>query len=170
MNMSCESIENMLAAFIDNELSENDKQRVGAHLKTCTACRELLAELKETNELIMSAADYSDQAIDFDKMWENIQAQVDFLPTFSDRLRGRWEQFKERLKLPAVWIPSAIGAVAAVLVIIFLPMHIGKKPTLVSSVEEVNAGSGQVLMLKTAASGQPLIWYQPEKTSEKEAG
>ncbi len=171
MKTSCESIENMLAAFMDDELADNERQRVEAHLKTCAACRELLAELKETNELVMSAADYSDQAVDFEKMWENIQSEVNLSPSFSDRIVDLWRHFKERFKLPpAVWIPSTVGAMAVVLMIILLPMHTNNPPPLVSSVEEVSAGSGQVVMLQTAASGQPLIWYQPETTSEKEAG
>ena len=36
---SCESIQEKLSAYLDNELTQQDSQRVGVHLRECDRCR-----------------------------------------------------------------------------------------------------------------------------------
>ncbi len=47
--MKCEHIEELLSPYLENELSQEQKQTVAAHLKACSSCRELLSLLQEVS-------------------------------------------------------------------------------------------------------------------------
>ncbi|MFC2169589.1 anti-sigma factor family protein [Acidobacteriota bacterium] len=46
--MDCERIEQLLSPYLEDELSPEEKQAVGEHLKTCQDCSELLSFLTST--------------------------------------------------------------------------------------------------------------------------
>ena len=48
--MNCELPIELLSAYLDGELSEQEKTRVEEHLKDCTACRAQLTTLQEIDE------------------------------------------------------------------------------------------------------------------------
>jgi predicted anti-sigma-YlaC factor YlaD len=41
--MNCEHVENLLPAYTDGDLPDDDKSRIDAHLEGCESCRESLA-------------------------------------------------------------------------------------------------------------------------------
>jgi len=45
--MSCHEIEMLLDAFVDEELTPAEEQRVGGHLDGCAACRQTVRELRQ---------------------------------------------------------------------------------------------------------------------------
>lgn len=45
--MNCEGIETMISGYVDQELTQQDAQRVRLHLEDCAACRQLYTELKD---------------------------------------------------------------------------------------------------------------------------
>ncbi|SDO32441.1 Putative zinc-finger [Paenibacillus sp. yr247] len=47
-------IEDQLSAYMDNELSETERQQVEEHLNTCTECSELLKDLSEIRNQVFN--------------------------------------------------------------------------------------------------------------------
>lgn len=45
--MKCEDLDILLSGYIDNELTQQDRQRVEVHLADCTRCRKTIQELEE---------------------------------------------------------------------------------------------------------------------------
>ena len=46
--MECRSIEEKLSAYLENQLSSEEKMQVAEHLKTCAKCSLSLNDLKKT--------------------------------------------------------------------------------------------------------------------------
>jgi anti-sigma factor RsiW len=52
--MACEEYREELSAWVDGELSPEERARLAAHVDTCGACREALREFEETSHLVRS--------------------------------------------------------------------------------------------------------------------
>lgn len=52
--MTCGEMESLLAGLLDGALSEEERNRVEAHLRTCETCRKTLAELENADRLVKS--------------------------------------------------------------------------------------------------------------------
>ena len=52
--MGCERIEELLSPYLENELSQEEKQAVETHIHTCSECAELLSLMKQTTESLAS--------------------------------------------------------------------------------------------------------------------
>ncbi len=50
--MTCKEMENLLAGLVDGALSEEERHRVEAHLRTCETCRKALADLENADRLV----------------------------------------------------------------------------------------------------------------------
>ena len=50
--MTCGDMENLLAGLVDGALSEEQRNRVEAHLRTCETCRKALADLENADRLV----------------------------------------------------------------------------------------------------------------------
>ena len=50
--MQCEELHAELSAWIDGELTADDRARIAAHLQACPACREYVRALQETSSLV----------------------------------------------------------------------------------------------------------------------
>ncbi|MFZ0429157.1 MAG: zf-HC2 domain-containing protein [Acidobacteriota bacterium] len=48
--MNCEEIEVSLSGYLDNELTQQESQRIELHLETCAHCRQVLEELREAQQ------------------------------------------------------------------------------------------------------------------------
>lgn len=44
---SCQSVNELLSGYLDNELTQQDVQRVALHVKTCQQCKVTLSELEQ---------------------------------------------------------------------------------------------------------------------------
>ena len=97
--------------------------------------------------------------VDLSGVWEEIESQLDFRPSV-------WKRLKEGIGRPVVWIPTAFAATAAALLIFLLPMPKKQMPMTVSQIESVYSQTGQVMVMQTASSGQPLIWILPRPEKE----
>jgi len=156
----CENIELLLSGYVDNELSEEQHQKVTQHLASCPDCREVVQDLEDTNQLLHFAfSEEKEPDVDLSGVWEEIESQLDFKPSI-------WERLKLRIGRPVVWIPAAFAATAAALLIFLLPMPKKQMPIMVSQVESVYSQTGQVMVMQTASSGQPLIWILPKPEKE----
>ncbi|UCE42080.1 MAG: zf-HC2 domain-containing protein [Candidatus Aminicenantes bacterium] len=48
--MGCERMEELLSPYLEDELTEGERQTVQTHIRTCASCAELLSLMRETKE------------------------------------------------------------------------------------------------------------------------
>lgn len=99
-------VEKLLSAFMDGELSEKEVQHVTAHLESCAACRDQLAQLSAADDLIQGL--------------ETIEPSADFDRTFwskVDKLEARRQNRWWMGFLRPNWRPALATGLAAGLVV-----------------------------------------------------
>lgn len=52
--MNCDEVQLQLSAYLDDEISETERQRIDSHLNTCADCREVLSQLYEMQAFYIS--------------------------------------------------------------------------------------------------------------------
>ena len=70
--MKCEEIEVYLSGYLDGELTQQDRQPVENHLRSCTMCRNLFEELAATK----SATQGLDMEQLEDEDWKMMEARI----------------------------------------------------------------------------------------------
>jgi anti-sigma factor RsiW len=96
----------MISAFMDGELSDNDKQIVDQHLKDCAVCRKEYAALKSVDHLLCEINPIEPSS-DFNRrFWKEVDAQA--------AKKTPWSIFKD-----FSWgrHPSLVSAAAALLIV-----------------------------------------------------
>lgn len=160
MKKECEDLGPMLSAYLDGELPDEDRKKVEKHLQACHACRQLVSELEMTGSLVKDTLSREvPPEPDLTGVWENIETQVFSRPPL-------WHRIKSVVGKPVVWLPAAVASAAAAALVFVLPMPGDQAPTAISRVESVSSQTGQVMMLQTASTGQPLIWILPAPDKE----
>ena len=160
MKKECEDLAPMLSAYLDGELPDEDRKKVEKHLQTCHSCRELVRELAATGSFVKDTLSRElPPEPDLTGVWENIETQVFPQPSL-------WQKIKSLVGMPVVWLPAAVASAAAAALVLVLPMPREQAPMAISRVESVSSHTGQVMMLQTASTGQPLIWILPAPDKE----
>lgn len=161
MKKECEELGPVISAYVDGELSDDERARVEAHVENCPECRELLGELEKATGAIQEA--FAAPEIDLSHVWGAVEKEIVLQPSV-------WQRVQTFLFRPLVWAPATLTA-AVVAAVVFLvkpsPPHAPTTAPAVSQVESVYSQTGQLMVMKTAQSGQPLIWILPK--AEKEA-
>ena len=64
--MVCRDAVELMAAYLDGELAERDRERLEAHLADCPHCSEYLAQLRMTINAVgrVDVEELSDEAVD----------------------------------------------------------------------------------------------------------
>ena len=160
MKSKCEHLVPQLSAYVDGELPDKEQVEVRKHLETCQTCRELVHELDETGAILKDALSRgAEPKVDLTGVWEEIEARADFGPSL-------WTRIKNLVERPVFWLPAAVATAAAVLLVFMLPFQKIQAPMELSRVESIYSQSGQVMVLQTAKSGQPIIWILPGPEKE----
>lgn len=53
--MNCRTIEELLSGFVDNELSQNERETVEHHLETCRNCKQSFLELQDMRSMFVTS-------------------------------------------------------------------------------------------------------------------
>ncbi len=110
--MDCKTINELLAAYLDKEVTPDEERQVQAHLSACQRCQEEVKTLTATQEelrqaLRLRAADASPSP----QVWERLHQRLEATPRSSF-----WERWSNWLSKP-VWraaVPIALVVVVAV--------------------------------------------------------
>ena len=73
VNMNCQKVQNLLSAYVDEELSLDSQAQVSQHLKTCSACADEVASFQS---LSRATAELSPPELPA-TVWRNVEAQLD---------------------------------------------------------------------------------------------
>ncbi|UCH35064.1 MAG: zf-HC2 domain-containing protein [Armatimonadota bacterium] len=103
--MSCRDVRELLSSYLDGRLSPSEAAEVEAHIEVCDACREELAGLRMTSQLLGS--------LPADRL------SVDLAPALvaraaSSRWRERWEAMRDFVAPRQVFVVRQLGRAAAV--------------------------------------------------------
>jgi hypothetical protein len=71
--MNCEWIEENVSAYVDNELTADERQRVDSHCAQCEACRQLVEQYRAIGVLMRQ----SEATVDTDALWEQVASRLD---------------------------------------------------------------------------------------------
>jgi anti-sigma factor RsiW len=159
MNRPCKDLAPLINAYVDDQLPGEERQTVQDHVETCEECGKLLKELKETTAFLNNALSDPAPQMDADKVWENIAVQVRFGPSI-------WQRVRAWFARPLFWVPAASVTATAVLLILSLPIQQEQSRILGTKVESVYSRSGQVMLMQTAETRQPIIWILPGAEGE----
>lgn len=164
MNDICSKMKLKISFYIDGELQAEDKQNLEQHLEACPQCREYLHELQQTSNIISEALS-SRPEINFDKVLQNIKSEIQ-APTQPSLL----QRISDWVKMPRIWVPATAMMCTAALILSFnLLVFESPEGIQISRVESVSSQSGQVMVLKTAQTQQPLIWFTEAQTKETQS-
>lgn len=107
--MDCKITQSLLSAYIDNEVSIENKSQLEQHLSGCPACRLELTSMQSANDYI--------------KTMSPVKLPGDFGAKFWSRLRR-----EESQRLPIIrWLPVP-ALCAAALIAVLSPLSFGSKP------------------------------------------
>jgi predicted anti-sigma-YlaC factor YlaD len=114
--MDCKKIGILLSAYVDREITDEERQRVENHLKVCEGCKRMVSEFSEVRRL------YQDMAV------------KEPLPGFRQRVTQRIEK-KPRLSLPRVsWSLSRPAYVLSLTLLILvggiIALQVAEQPAL----------------------------------------
>jgi anti-sigma factor RsiW len=124
--MSCET-EMELTAYVDGELTPTEAAAVRTHLAGCGDCRSTEALLRRTLETLRTLPDFEPSR----DLRRRVLTGVDRVPPLlGERLRALFR--------PAVFVPSAVGLVAAGVVAVLL-VGPGRRPVLPPELRDPSA-------------------------------
>jgi predicted anti-sigma-YlaC factor YlaD len=113
--MKCREVQPLISVYIDGACSAEEVAVVERHLEGCPACRQLLAELRRTVEVVSSLPQHV--------------ASAALVPALSARLRGQavapWHaRLLERLSWPRLrWQLAAVGIALVLAAGAFVAYH-----------------------------------------------
>jgi hypothetical protein len=157
MKHLCSSVSELLEKYVDQEVTDQEKTLVEAHLLDCSSCRDDLKSMEEISNVMKVPLEVMARQEDFDRVWLKIKREIR-----SEEKRSWWEVFRSWLGLPVlhqkrVWIP----AVAAILVLIFVtvPLLLKKNPSLPVDfgVEYVESKTNNVMVYEVEPT-VTVIW------------
>lgn len=120
---NCNDIKSLVHTYIDNELTEGEKQLFENHINNCQGCRAELENAKKFNKLLK----------------ENV-TKVELPPYFEAKLWARIEREKSKRFSFAKLIPITLGAICVVFVAVFSFQHLKTgKPDIYIVSPEVNS-------------------------------
>src|SRR4030042_3382588 len=158
MKHPCSSVSKLLEKYLDQEVIDQEKALVEAHLLDCSSCRDALKSMEELSNVIKVPWDEIAREEDFDRVWLKVKREIRSEEKYSWR-----EVFRSWFGLPMlhqkrVWIP----AVAAALVLIFItvPLLLKKSPSLPVKfgVEYVESTTNNVMVYEVEQSKVTVIW------------
>lgn len=112
MKESCRNIHGLLGPYLDGELTENERRRVGEHLASCSQCRQELAELEALHAVARRAA----HPAAANEHLDNLRLQV------GRRLRreARPENARQRLPALALFRLATVGGALVVMLVVVI--------------------------------------------------
>ena len=165
MKDACSAVSKLLEKYFDQEVTDEERTRVEAHLLDCHACQDVLKSMEKLGDLVKVPVEEAVEKEDFPWVWQKIERGIrsEERPTFWETLRS-WLQISPLFKRK-VWI-SALAGVAIVL-LITIPLLFKKTPSYPgpSVVEYVESQTHNVMIYESENAKVTIIWLfeEPEK-------
>ncbi len=104
--MQCNDIQEKLSAYIDGDISSEERMLIEEHLKSCQQCNETLAEMKKTTECVRDLGDIEPPAWLTQKIMTKIRSEA-------GKEKSIWQKlfYPLHIKLP---VEAAVAVLLAV--------------------------------------------------------
>lgn len=112
--MTCHDI-GTLQAYLDGEVSRDEKKRIMKHLESCGACRGKVHELQSLQAFCEDSFEVDEAAVDVDRAWVRFEENLPYTGvreaagTTTVTTRKGWSSLKTKTKR---WIVSGVAAAA----------------------------------------------------------
>jgi anti-sigma-K factor RskA len=165
MKGSCSAVSKLLEKYFDQEVTDEERSLVEAHLLDCHACQDVLRSVEKLRNLVRAPVEEAVQKEDFPWVWQKIEREIrsEKKPTF-------WETLQSWLQIPPlfqrkVWIPAV--ATITIILLITIPLLFKKTPSYpsLSVVEYVESQTHNVMVYESENTKVTVIWLfeEPEK-------
>jgi anti-sigma factor RsiW len=165
MKDSCSALSELLEKYFDQEVTDEEKSLVDAHLVDCHACRDLLRSMEKMRDLVKAPVEEASGKEDFQWVWQKVERGLrrEEKPAFWETLQ-RWLQIPP-LSKKRVWIPAAA---MAMILLITLSLFFKKNPSYqsVSVVEYIESDTNNVMVYESEDSKVTVIWLFDETEME----
>jgi len=130
MSRECKQIEKLISAYVDGELSPDQKARVEAELKQCEGCRAEYDSLLRMRAMVWEVFQQDLRGAGERSVWDQVEARIDSLEAAGGRsgvaaaVRGWLERLRLGLTSPVA--PAGVAAaVVTVVIAVTLMLVIG---------------------------------------------
>lgn len=122
--MNCKEIEQLLSAYIDGELENQEKSIVSSHLKECPKCLKTKEQLERTVALVKSL--------------KHVEAPSNILVNVREELEKKtiWIKIKEFLLLPLT-TRQGIQSLVGIAAVLFLVIYINSQKSTMKTPKEI---------------------------------
>ncbi|NLJ37729.1 MAG: hypothetical protein GX432_03080 [Candidatus Atribacteria bacterium] len=103
--MECERIRKLLSAYLDNELSEEERKEVRRHLFVCSQCELEFKKIRSMKGLISQFGRFFEPRVDYEIHYEVLQSQA----------KGR--------RMKEVLLFSVLACIVILFFVFFLPIY-----------------------------------------------
>jgi hypothetical protein len=144
--MQCNNIQEKLSAYIDGDISSEERMLIDEHLKSCKQCNETLAEMKKTTEYVRDLGDIEPPAWLTQKIITKIRSEA-------GREKSIWQKlfYPLHIKLP---VEAAVAVLLAVTTIyIFKTMQ----PEIKQAKAPVEEMTPQMTLKETKSTDKDLM-------------
>jgi anti-sigma-K factor RskA len=167
MKDSCSALSKLLEKYFDQEVTDEERSLVEAHLIDCHACQEALRSMENLRDWVKAPVEEAVQKEDFQWVWQKIERGIR-----KEERSTFWETLQPWLQIPPlfkrkVWIP----VVATIAVFLFITAQIIFKNTpsypSTSVVEYIESETNNVMVYESENSKVTVIWLfeEPEEGS-----
>ena len=171
MQYGCNSFPDELDRYMDNEMTNAERQAVINHLESCSKCREQLNDLQELDSLLKQVKELPEVEGDMQANWAALEAKLGLSSDTWNPIRRCWVWIRERFSKPTYWVPSLAATAAACTLIVFLSLPTREPVKTLSQVElQPVPKMGQVMILKTEVSKEPILWIYPSMKKQRSNG
>jgi anti-sigma-K factor RskA len=165
MKGSCSAVSKLLEKYFDQEVTDEERSLIEAHLLDCHACQDVLRSVEKLRNLVRAPVEEAVQKEDFQWVWQKIERGIRLKerPTF-------WETLQSWLQIPPlfqrkVWIPAV--ATITIILLITIPLLFKKNPSYpsLSVVEYIESQTHNVMVYESENTKVTVIWLfeEPEK-------
>lgn len=144
--MQCNDIQEKLSAYIDGDISSEERMLIDKHLKSCQQCNETLAEMKKTTEYVRNLGDIEPPAWLTQKIMTKIRSEA-------GKEKSIWQKlfYPLHIKLP---VEAAVAVLLAVTTIyIFKTMQ----PEIKLAKAPVEEMTTRMLLKETKSTDKDLM-------------
>ena len=158
MKGSCSAVSKLLEKYFDQEVTDEERSLVEAHLLDCHACQDVLRSVEKLRNLVRAPVEEAVQKEDFQWVWQKIERGIRLKerPTF-------WETLQSWLQIPPlfqrkVWIPAVVAI--AIILSITIPFLFKKNTSYLnqSVIEYVESQTHNVMVYESENAKVTVIW------------
>lgn len=164
--MKCKDINQLLIAYLDNEVNPEERRQIEAHLPACQKCQEELQQITSTRDVVRQAFKAKVSEVEPSiQAWDRVKECVEVKNPFWQQFNGILSKPQWRVALPLVLVLIVIGALWGTGILPGSPSNKVLIPVPTSTTPTIVAPSPSVPAPIAAATPTPTLAGRPAPPS-----